>query len=71
MWPGTPEDFIQIVDVRDLAAFTIDCLDNNISGIYNMVNPPREYTMGRLLEDCQAVTATGVDAVWVPEEFLI
>ena len=70
LWPGTPEDFIQIVDVRDLAAFTIDCLDNNISGIYNMVNPPREYTMGRLLEDCQAVTATGVDAVWVPEEFL-
>jgi 2'-hydroxyisoflavone reductase len=70
LWPGTPQDFIQIVDVRDLATFTVDCLDRNISGTFNMVNPPREYTMGKLLEDCQAVTATSVEAVWVPEEFL-
>ena len=70
MWPGTPQDVIQIVDVRDLAVFTIDCLDRDISGIYNMVNPPRAYTMGRLLDDCQAVTATTVDPVWVPAEFL-
>jgi len=70
LWPGTPQDFIQIVDVRDLATFTIDCLERNISGTYNMVNPPREYTMGKLLGDCEAVTATGVDAVWVPEDFL-
>ena len=26
--------------------------------------------MGRLLEDCQAVTATDVDAVWVDEDFV-
>ena len=65
LWPGTPQDAIQIVDVRDLATFTIDCLDRNISGTYNMVNPPGEYTMGKLLADCQAVTATNVDAVWV------
>ena len=35
-----------------------------------MVNEPRAYTMGKLLEDCQAVTATDVDAVWVAEEFV-
>ena len=71
LWPGTPQDFIQIVDVRDLANFTIDCLDRDISGTYNMVNPPREYSMGKLLEDCQAITAADVDAVWVPEDFLV
>jgi 2'-hydroxyisoflavone reductase len=71
LWPGTPQDAIQIVDVRDLATFTIDCLDRDISGTYNMVNPPGKYTMGKLLEDCQAVTATSVDAVWVAEEFLV
>lgn len=71
LWPGTPQDAIQIVDVRDLATFTIDCLERDISGTYNMVNPPGEYTMGRLLEDCQAVTATNVEAVWVAEEFLV
>jgi 2'-hydroxyisoflavone reductase len=70
LWPGTPQDYMQIVDVRDLANFTIDCADKVISGTYNMVNPPRDYTMGRLLDDCQAVTATNVEAMWVPEEFL-
>jgi 2'-hydroxyisoflavone reductase len=57
LWPGTPDDSIQIVDVRDLATFTIDCLEKDISGIYNMVNPPKSYTMGALLEDCRAISS--------------
>ena len=70
LWPGTPDDSIQIVDVRDLANFTVDCLEQDISGVYNMVNPPKSYTMGALLEDCQSITAADVDATWVSEEFL-
>ena len=70
LWPGTPADTIQIVDVRDLANFTIDCLDHAISGTYNTVNPPHTYSMGGFLDDCQAVTATSVDATWIPQEFL-
>ena len=70
LWPGTPDDALQIVDVRDLARFTIDCVDRAISGTFNMVNEPRAYTMGKLLEDCRAVTATDVDAVWVAEDFV-
>ena len=70
LWPGTPDDALQIVDVRDLADFTIDCVDREISGTFNMVNEPGAYTMGRLLEDCEAVTATTVDAIWVAEDFV-
>ena len=70
LWPGTPDDALQIVDVRDLARFTVDCVDRSISGTFNMVNEPHAYTMGKLLEDCQAVTATDVDAVWVAEDFV-
>lgn len=70
LWPGTPQDALQIVDVRDLANFTIDCADREISGIYNMVNEPRSYTMGELLADCQAVTAAAVDPVWITEDFV-
>ncbi len=70
LWPGSPDDIIQIVDVRDLANFTIDCLDQSRNGTYNMVNEPGSYTMGELLEDCQAVTAVDVDPVWVSEEFI-
>jgi 2'-hydroxyisoflavone reductase len=48
----------------------IDCVDREISGTYNMVNQPGAYTMGKLLEDCQAIAATEMDAVWVAEDFL-
>jgi len=69
IWPGTPKDVIQIIDVNDLANFTLDCVDNSISGIYNAVNPAGSYTMGDLLEDSQAITGTTVDPQWISEEF--
>ena len=69
VWPGTPDDPVQVVDVRDLANFVVDCAGQDIAGTYNMVNPAGSYTMGNLLADCQAVTATSVDPVWISEEF--
>jgi len=69
IWPGKPGDVIQIIDVADLANFTLDCVDHKISGIYNAVNPAGKYTMGDLLADSQAVSGTTVDPVWISEEF--
>jgi 2'-hydroxyisoflavone reductase len=69
IWPGTPADTIQVVDVRDLANFTIDSIEQQISGTFNMVNPAGEYGMGQLLEDSQAVTATTVQPIWITEDF--
>src|SRR5210317_2050143 len=69
IWPGSPDDPVQIIDVRDLANFTIDCVDREIQGTYNMVHADR-YTMGQLLEDSRAVTAAEVNPVWIDEEFL-
>ena len=69
VWPGRPSDAIQIVDVRDLANFTIDCLDHDTAGIYNAVNPVVSYSMGDLFEDSVAITRAAVDPVWISEEF--
>jgi len=69
IWPGTPDDTIQVIDVRDLAAFTVDCVDKNISGTFNAVNPAGQYTMGDLLDDSQAITATEVEPIWISEAF--
>jgi 2'-hydroxyisoflavone reductase len=68
--PGGPDHPMQIIDVRDLANFTIDCLDLRIAGTYNTVTPVGSYTMGKLLADSQAVTATTVEPVWVDEVFV-
>ena len=67
--PGTADHAMQIIDVRDLANFTIDCLDEGISGTYNTVTPAGAYTMGQLLADSEAVTSVTVDPVWVDEAF--
>lgn len=69
IWPGTPSDAIQIVDVRDLANFTIDCLDHNISGIFNAATPIDSYTMGDLLKDSQALAGNTIEPLWVGEDF--
>lgn len=68
--PGDESYPLQIVDVRDLANFTIDCVQQRIAGIYNTVTPVGSYAMGNLLEDSQAVSATAVDPVWVDEAFI-
>jgi len=70
IWPGKPGDVIQIIDVNDLANFTLDSVDHNISGIFNAVNPAGKYTMADLLEDSQAVSGMTVDPLWASEEFL-
>ncbi|HEX5788028.1 MAG TPA: NAD-dependent epimerase/dehydratase family protein [Woeseiaceae bacterium] len=70
LWPGSPAATMQIVDVRDLAAFVVDCIDNGTSGTFNAVNPPGSYTFGELLADCQDLTETRVDPVWVDDAFI-
>ncbi|MDJ0812656.1 MAG: NAD-dependent epimerase/dehydratase family protein [Woeseiaceae bacterium] len=71
LWPGQPDDHIQIIDVRDFGNFTVDCVENRTAGTFNTATPERGYTMGELLADCQAVTATEVDDLWVDEAFAL
>ena len=70
LWPGSPSHTVQIIDVRDLANFVVDSLEQKITGVYNTVIPPRSYTMGALLENCRAVTASTVEPVWADDAFL-
>lgn len=70
LWPGGPDATMQIVDVRDLANFVVDSLDQRITGVFNAVNPVGSYSFGELLEDCQAVTGATVTPVWIDDEFM-
>lgn len=70
LWPGSPSDPIQIIDVRDLANFSIDCVEERTTGIYNTVTPAGAFTMGDLQNDCVAVAAADMTPVWVSASFL-
>ncbi len=71
LWPGQPGDYLQIIDVRDLANFTVDCVEQKTAGTFNTATPENGYTMGELLADCQAVTGAAVEDIWVDETFAV
>jgi len=60
-----PDQPVQMIDVRDLADWTIRLLEDGRAGPYNATSPPRALTFDSILEACGAS-----DAVRVTEEFL-
>jgi 2'-hydroxyisoflavone reductase len=71
MAPGTARDPIQVIDVRDLAAWMMKLAQRRTTGYFNAVSPPRAFTMGDLIEaSVRASPASGVRVTWVPEDFL-
>ena len=70
LWPGTPEDDIQIIDVRDFANFTVDCLEQKTPGIFNTVTPLRSFKMGELMKDSLAVTGSDMAPAWIDKDFI-
>jgi len=68
--PGSPGDFIQYVDVRDLGEWIVHCAENSILGTYTATSPGSSYTMKNMLDDCQLATKSSAQQVWVDTEFL-
>ncbi len=69
--PGSPQDPIQVIDVRDLSAWMMKLAASRTRGTFNAVSAPRAFTMGDLITACQRATpAAGTTITWVPEEFL-
>jgi 2'-hydroxyisoflavone reductase len=69
--PGTPEDPIQYIDVRDLADFVRVSVEKRVAGRFNLCTPPRWATMGRLLEAAKRVTGANTKFHWASSEFLM
>ena len=69
--PGTPQDPVQIIDVRDLSAWMMHLVEKRTTGYYNAITPPNAITIGSLIEACQHETpAAGTKVTWVSEDFL-
>lgn len=71
--PGTPSDPVQIVDVRDLAAFIVRCAEKGTVGVINVVGPIKPTTWGEVLGACvTAAKEKGADPklTWVEAGFL-
>ncbi len=67
--PGAPDDRVQIVDVRDLAAWLVHAAETGLTGIYDGTGVPMSWA------DFLAAIADGVGAnpelIWVDQGFLL
>lgn len=68
--PGDPDGHVQFVDVRDLAAFMLHCIEQAVAGTYNVNGFAGRVSMGDLLAACKCATSNAVTLTWVSEEFL-
>ena len=65
--PGRPERGLQYVDVRDLAEFALDGVEQGLTGPYDITSAPGHATTLELLEACVEATGSDADLVWVDE----
>jgi 2'-hydroxyisoflavone reductase len=61
---------VQYVDVRDLAEFVVDALEQNHTGVVNIAGPAAPTTLGALLDACAAASDSGANIVRVDRAFL-
>lgn len=69
--PGRPERPIQFIDVRDLAAWILNQVENQQNGVFNAASPSGWATMGSLLQACIQVTQSNASLKWAPDDFLM
>jgi nucleoside-diphosphate-sugar epimerase len=66
--PGPADAGLQYIDVRDLAAWSLDTAERQVGGAYDLIGPPGLTTMRELLETCARVTGSGAELRWTDPE---
>jgi len=68
--PGKPDSEVQFIDVRDLGAFLVKCVEDGHAGVYNTVGFDGRLSMQEMLHGCKTAVNTDCSFTWVDEEFL-
>lgn len=66
--PGTPDDAVQFIDVRDLAQWIVHAAEVRLTGIYDGIGPVR--TRGEFLTECASALNSACTFTWVDRAFL-
>jgi 2'-hydroxyisoflavone reductase len=61
----------QLIDVRDLAEWTINLIEDKQTGVYNASGVPSQLTMANFLEQCKVVSKSNAFFTWVSDDFLM
>ena len=69
--PGPPDRYVQVIDVRDLAEWTLRMIEREETGVYNASGLPNTLTMEAALGECKSATDSDASLTWVSEHFLM
>ena len=69
--PGRPARPVQLVDVRDLAAWLVHLAEDRVGGAFNATGPGTPLTMERFLATCRDVSGSDARFTWLDEAFLL
>jgi 2'-hydroxyisoflavone reductase len=69
--PGAPDDGLQFIDVRDLAAFALQGLERGLTGTFNALAAPAQWSRVELMDVCAAAAGVRPDWVWVDDQSLL
>ncbi len=69
--PGSPDRQVQLIDVRDLAAWCLDLSEAGIGGTFNAAGPERRLTMAGMLQAVSDGVEREAHFNWIPEDFLL
>lgn len=69
--PDSPGWFTQIIDVRDLADWTIRMVERKATGIYNATGPEEPLTFGQVLETSMKSSGSQPIFTWASTRFLL
>ena len=69
--PGRPDRYVQFIDVRDLAEWTVRMIERKETGVYNANGLPNNLRMERVLEECKAISKSDAFFTWVSDDFLL
>ena len=67
---GNPGDPVQYVDARDLADFSLHCVEQKLVNTFHAIGPRDGMTMGQLLEQTRSAIGASTELTWVPGPFL-
>ena len=68
--PAPPDQPLQWIDARDLAAFVLHLCEGDTPGTYNVATPPQRHTLGELLTTSAAAAGTTPDVAWADDAFV-
>ena len=68
--PGTPENFVQLIDARDLSDWIIKMIEENVTGTFNVTSKSLDLTFGKMLDEIKIATESDAEFVWANENFL-